>query len=222
MPVCQWCKKTFRSNKSLEKHEKTCEWKDKILAWQKKVDENRDKTFWFVDTNKYTIYPCKLNRDSYQTITFIKDDGSMCNWSIYTKEDYLFDNKSDAEAKLNYIKKIYLETFKHVPFLSLNILEEHLDELIYIENKINEALKSYENFEGIDFCDVHAGGIQIRGHHKQIKGYTYGDQPTLNYDFSNIEECIQEFINMWKYYDTPEKVKNELDFIADGEKYGWD
>ena len=52
---------------------------------------------------------------------------------------------------------------------------------MYIESQINKCLCGFENFQGIDFCNVGAGGIQIRGHHKQIKGFTYGSQPTIKY-----------------------------------------
>ena len=112
--------------------------------------------------------------------------------------------------------------FKYKPFLKEKILKEYLNELTYIENEITKKLKNFPNFNGIDFCDVNADGIQIRGHHKLIKGYTYGSQPTIQYDFSNYEECINKFIKMWKEFDTPEQVKSYQNFITDGEKWGWD
>lgn len=114
------------------------------------------------------------------------------------------------------------DSFQRKPYLRDNILEEHYDKLMYIETKINEKLADFENFDGIDFCDVRAGGIQIRGFHKEIKGYTYGDQITIKYDFSNYEKVVDEFVNMWKNQDTPEKVKDYKDFIAAGERWGWD
>lgn len=101
------------------------------------------------------------------------------------------------------------------------MLEEHFIDLMYIELKINKYLSAFENFQGIDFCNVGAGGIQIRGHHKQIKGYRYGSQPTIMYDFSNVEEVICEFIDMWRRSDTEQKIAKEKEFIYYGEKYGW-
>ena len=88
--------------------------------------------------------------------------------------------------------------------------------------EINTALKDYPNFDGVDFCDVGANGIQIRGHHKQIGGYTYGYQFTIKEDLSDIAEKTQEFIDMWKVEDTPAKVSKFNEFISFGEKYGWD
>lgn len=104
----------------------------------------------------------------------------------------------------------------------MDFKEKYKNELIYIENAIKEKLKDYPNFKGIDFCNVGAGGIQIRGYHKDINSYTYGDQITIKYDFSNYLECINEFVEMWTAYDTPEKIKVFKDFIADGDKWGWD
>lgn len=114
------------------------------------------------------------------------------------------------------------DSFQREPYLKDNILEKHYDKLMYIETQINEKLADFENFDGIDFCDVRAGGIQIRGFHKEIKGYTYGDQITIEYDFSNCEDAIDKFVNMWKNADTPEKVESYKDFIAAGERWGWD
>ena len=96
-----------------------------------KVDENRDKTFWFVDTNKYAIYPCKLNRNSSNDNLY-KRWWCICNWSIYAKEDYLLI----IIWCWNKIKLYKRYILKHLaPFLSLNILET-FDELIYIEIKL--------------------------------------------------------------------------------------
>lgn len=88
--------------------------------------------------------------------------------------------------------------------------------------EINTALKDYPNFDGVDFCDVGANGIQIRGHHKQVKRYTYGNQLTIKEDLSNIIEVTEEFIDMWKQLDIPEKVQKFIDFLEMGKKYGWD
>jgi hypothetical protein len=111
---------------------------------------------------------------------------------------------------------------KYKPFLRQHILDKHLEDLFYIESIITEQLKVFPNFEGIDFCDVNAGGIQVRGHHNQIKGYSFGNQPTINYDFSNLDEVIEQFVSMWEVSDTPKKVKEYQDFIRDGERWGWD
>ena len=114
------------------------------------------------------------------------------------------------------------DEFKRKPFLKGDILEKHFDELKRIENEITKSLKDCPGFEAIDFCDVGAKGIQIRGFHKDVKGYCYGEQVTIKYDFSNSDIAIDSFIEMWKREDTAEKLSLYQGFLADGEKYGWD
>lgn len=133
----------------------------------------------------------------------------------------VFFSVEDAEnACVEY--KGRFESFKKVPYLSHEFIEKHYKELKTIEDLIYKLLSGFENFDGIDFCDVGAGGIQIRLFHKQIKGYSYGAQITLNYDFSNKEDVpflvAKEFVRT----DNRESVLAEKEFIEFGEKYGWD
>lgn len=123
------------------------------------------------------------------------------------------------------IKRKYntmISKFDFSPYMEIEMIEKHFEELLFIQNDIHKKLKGYENFLGIDFCNVGANGIQIRGHHKDITGYTYGKQPTIKYDFSNINEAISEFVNMWFEYDCDEYILAQKKLIAFGEKYGWD
>lgn len=106
--------------------------------------------------------------------------------------------------------------------VSEEIQKEHKEQFEHIEKTIKEALKLYENFDGIDFCDVNASGIQVRGHHKEVKNYSYGWQPTIKYDFSNVDEVIKDFIDMWKHCDTPTELEKFKLFIKIGEECGWD
>ena len=102
------------------------------------------------------------------------------------------------------------------------ITDERVAKLLYAHDKICGQLSDYSNFDGIDFCDVGAGGIQIRGHHKQVEKYCFGEQVTIKYDFSNLTEAINEFIAMWKAHDNDEAIHDYLEFIHWGEKFGWD
>lgn len=119
-------------------------------------------------------------------------------------------------------RNIQLEGSKHLSYLSDFTIDNYKDKLIYIQNTIMEQLKDYPNFNGVSFSDVSAGGIQIKGHHMKINGYHYGDSPTIEYDFSNAEECIKIFIDGWKKVDNPDDYNSFIKFIEDGEKYGWD
>jgi len=101
--------------------------------------------------------------------------------------------------------------------------EDYKEKLDYIRNKINKQLIDNKNYRGIDFYDVSAGGIQIRGFHRQIKGYCYPmHQVTLFYDFSNIEEAITEFINCWNSVNNEKDIQNMKWFLASGKRWGWD
>lgn len=115
-----------------------------------------------------------------------------------------------------------INEFQRKPYVRQDTLNKHKDIMLYIQNKISDILCDYENFDGVDFCDVNAGGIQVRGFHKLVNGYSYGYQPTIKYDFSNVQEVINDFVNMWKQQDVPQNINNYLNFLRDGERYGWD
>lgn len=221
MPRCQWCNREYPNKNLLNKHESVCEWKERKLVWEKRLSDNEGKTFWYVDTERYILKKCVLS-PHYEMLKWIEEDGKLSSWSSGFREENLCSSEPDAQIRLDYLHKLYFDTFKYKPYLKEKLLVEHLEELRCIEKTIAEKLKDYPNFLGVDFCDVSARGIQIRGHHSQIKSYTYGSQPTIEYDFSNYPNIIGEFVSMWEQCDTPERIKNELSFIADGEKYGWD
>lgn len=190
----------------------------------------RDKVFYCVRTGidgKFYSKPCILSdyewTMDFPFVRFFEDKMRLnIKSSTGTNWNDLYDSFEEAKREVRRRNDLFFNGFAYKPYLRLEILEEHKDQLIYIENEINKCLSGFENFQGIDFCDVHAGGIQIRGHHKQIKGYTYGSQPTIKYDFSNVEEVISEFIDMWRRKDNPQAIAKTKDFISWGERYGWD
>jgi len=185
------------------------------------------KVFYYVSDSKsgnFKLEPCILNNASFSKCLFVrpfKDDFTLCDYSHGADWENLYDNYETAEKEVKERNKLF-NAFQHMPYVTLKTLKEHEDDLLLIESDICKLLSGFENFDGIDFCDVSANGIQIRGHHKQIKGYTYGSQPTIRYDFSNKDDIVMEFVSMWHTYDRPEKINREKVFIADGEKYGWD
>ena len=91
-----------------------------------------------------------------------------------------------------------------------------------IRTSIAAQLADYPNFVGVDFCDVTAGGIQIRGHHKEVTSYTYGKQVTVKYDLSNAQEVAQQFVTMWKEQDTDTHLAGYKGFLTEGKRWGWD
>jgi len=221
MPRCKYCGTQVPNGRKLRnQHEPNCERKVKIEDWQKRVAESEDKTFWYVDTDVLALKACILS-NHHQMIKFFIN-GELDKWSQSVCEKDLFSSESEAQTRLDYLKNLYLGTFKYKPYIREEMLVDHLEELKYIENAITERLEGFPNFTGIDFCNVGAHGIQIRGHHQQIKGYTYGSQPTIKYDFSNYLDTVDEFVAMWEKNDIPERIRRELSMITEGEKYGWD
>ncbi len=181
----------------------------------------KGRTFYYVDSAKrsdFDVMECKLTDVDCETPYWKFSDGrgTFADW-----ED-IFDSWEEAKTEGKRRKDLFTVGFYDTPFVGLKTLEKYKDKMLYIENTINKYLKGFENFQGIDFCDVSAGGIQIRGHHKEIKGYTYGRQPTIKYDFSNAGDVIWEFLKMWGEVDNPQVIARGKAFIADGEKYGWD
>ena len=161
------------------------------------------------------------------TVTTLRIGYNICpmiktaRGEVMTKWDHLFETEEEAQETAN----LYNETIKcfdHVPLVDIKKLVANREALISMQNKINEKLKNYPNFDSIDFCDVGANGIQIRLHHKQINGYTLSEQATLKYDLSNIEEVIDASINNFIAFDTEDNIKGYKEFLAEGDKYGWD
>lgn len=132
----------------------------------------------------------------------------------------VFSQKLKLELQKEKMKP-YLSEFLHKPYLKDEIVINNFESLLHIQLEITSKLKNYPGFKGIQFCDVSAGGIQIRGFHEEIKGYSYGEQPKINYDFSNVEEVIEEFVQMWKAMDNKKAIEAKKRFIEDGETYGW-
>ncbi|WP_341323491.1 hypothetical protein NSQ62_08435 [Solibacillus sp. FSL H8-0523] len=133
----------------------------------------------------------------------------------------VFDNEADAIIRQTYLKNLY-NSFKRTPYVASYIIEKNLKKFLEIESEITKQLNDYPYFDGIDFCDVRAGGIQIRGFHKAITGYTYGSQITIKYDFSNWKECIEQFVGEWKRSDTKENINSYQSFLDAGDRWGWD
>ena len=106
-------------------------------------------------------------------------------------------------------------------YLSEETYSKYRKILNLICEEIGLRLKSYPNFLGVSFTDVGAGGIQINGHHKE-SNYVYSHSPTLHYNFDNIKECIDDFVEAWIENDNPESVKSFNEFTKFGEEFGWD
>ena len=75
-----------------------------------------------------------------------------------------------------------------------------------IRKGIGKALANCEKFDGILFCDVSGGGINIQLLHKDTPGYSVGEQVQVNYDFSNWVSVVDDAVAAWN--DTAEINKS--------------
>ena len=139
---------------------------------------------------------------------------AQCSW------DNIFMTYEEAYKESKRRNGLYIG-FDRIPYVGYDILENYKNDLLNIERSIKNELSDYDSFVGIDFTDVSAGGIQIRGHHKDVSGFTYGDQITINYDFSNKDEVVDDFVSMWKSCDTKAGVQQYNSFLEQGMRYGW-
>lgn len=193
------------------------------------LDIFKDRVFYHLKICRcnYSIKPCVLCRDCewYPEIPYIiefDNEWELEPFSTVVRWDELFDCWENAHSQYRHLDKLYNKGFWKKPYVNHKILEKFKGEMVRIEKLINEELKDYPNFLGIDFCDVGAYGIQINGHHKDIKNSVFGTQPTIKYDFTNKNDVIKEFVEMWKRQDTPEEIMKYKSFINYGEEYGWD
>ena len=192
------------------------------------IKRYKDVMFYYVKpnlkTSLYTIESCFLTTEGYHPtyfglIPFI--NGEKQKYSHMFDWKNLYKSYEEAYEEIKKRNKI-LKSFRHKPYVNYFCLEQHYDDFRYIENTIDKLLTNLENYNGIDFFFVFAGGIQVRIHHKAIKGYTYGDQKTIKYDFSNFKEIPLQVVEEFLKIDNPEAISKQQEFIRMGEKYGWD
>lgn len=100
--------------------------------------------------------------------------------------------------------------------------KDYKEQCEYIKTQIFKYLKDYPNLVKIDLIDVSAGAIQISGLHKEVSGYYYVTADImLEYDFSNADEVVFDFVKCWKRDDNSKKLSDFKDFIWQGKKWGW-
>ena len=99
--------------------------------------------------------------------------------------------------------------------------KEHMNDIFYIHDKIVEGLKD-TNLSDVYFWETYDGSvIYIQLMHKDIQGYVY-TSINFNKDWDNKDEIIQKSIEEFKKLDNPKHLKGYKEFLADGEKWGWD
>jgi len=185
------------------------------------------KLYYYVHTKTKTgniePIPCILADESKKinmpVIYCLNNKMKPVNYCGIIPASELTDDIEIAKQKAACINELY-KGFQHKPYISVDILELHKQDLLQIETKIQSELGEYDNFQGIDFCQS-LDKIGIRGHHASIYGYVFCSE-AFSVDFSDTETAIRNFIEFWKKNDTPENVADYARFLEDGKKYGWD
>ncbi len=135
-------------------------------------------------------------------------------------QDYKYEESCDSCKRLILGTLNKLDYNKSKYSMTAQTYLDNKDKLEYIESKIKKGLMDYPNFWNLDFCDFGISGIKIRCFHRGMRHHDFGKHITINYDFSNVEECISNVIEMWKHNDTDENLKSYKNFVSDG--WGWD
>lgn len=121
---------------------------------------------------------------------------------------------------MNHSIKNYKEYgFDNQPFLSDDYQNQYF-KLVLAQEKVKNRLKDRPNFAGITFNDVGASGIQIQAKNKQVSIII--SDATIKYDFSNIDEAVDECVEGFIETDNEESIKSASQFYNDGCEYGWD
>ena len=109
--------------------------------------------------------------------------------------------------------------FDYTPYLS-KAYENKYPELVRAQNIVNERLKDHKNYGGVRFSDVSASGIQMTPVNNKTPISLAS--ATIRYDFSNVDEAIDEAVRDFIKTDNEKEIKYANRFYQDGMKYGWD
>lgn len=109
----------------------------------------------------------------------VKKYSQGCSWSM------IFENLDDAKKQRKAMNGLYNDEFHKRPFIKREFLTKIKPELIELQYVISIIFDGHEEFDGVRFSDVSAGGIQV---------YAAGYHETIKYDLSNKVSVIGSFI----------------------------
>jgi hypothetical protein len=97
------------------------------------------------------------------------------------------------------------------------------NEFAQTKEYIRKQLSDFPNFVDIEFHESYDKKIKMLGIHAVLTnkyGYYFGDQPSIKPDYSNLQEAADEFVAMWKYYDTEEYIKKAIEMYQEFARWG--
>lgn len=100
--------------------------------------------------------------------------------------------------------------------------EEQTKNAQAIVDKINNALSDDKCFESARYMRWGSNKIEFSASLKQVPGYKYVSCDLTLDDLADKDSIASQLIEDWKNSTSEEDIKKFSDFIAFGEKYGWD
>ena len=100
--------------------------------------------------------------------------------------------------------------------------EEQTKNAQAIVDKINNALSDDKCFESARYMRWGSNKIEFSASLKQVPGYKYVSCDLTLDDLADKDSIASQLIEDWKNSTSEEEIKKFSDFIAFGEKYGWD
>lgn len=103
--------------------------------------------------------------------------------------------------------------FDHKPYLTHDQLVYHRQELLRAQDAINESLKDFPDFDGIQFIRNERNHILLYGCHKQITKHYFIGPFDIDPECDNLDDVVDAFIENWEEKDTPNTVDWEKRFF---------
>ena len=100
--------------------------------------------------------------------------------------------------------------------------EEQTKNAQAIVDKIHNALSDDKCFESARYMRWGSNKIEFSASLKQVPGYKYVSCDLTLDDLADKDSIASQLIEDWKNSTSEEDIKKFSDFIAFGEKYGWD
>lgn len=131
---------------------------------------------------------------------------------------------NDVKVEVYKQKDKNVHNYKYYGFDKMPYIDDRYKDqwfkLVLAQERVKDALRNYSDFGYVTFADVNAGGIQMMVANK--KCHLCMAESLIKYDFSNLDEAIDEAIKMFEDSDNIESVKKTNDFYTNCMKYGWD
>lgn len=185
-----------------------------------------DKFYYFVSgdlVRKCTMRESASDRDIVY-IKFLDENNKDLIFEHIVFRNSLYEELAEAELTADFVRDLY-SGFVRKPRVSTRFLKEHKQEFLEVQSRL---LKELKNLHSVDFSyneDDPDDYIGLSLYHKDIPMADSGRGQNfylLMPSFSDKNEVINEIIDDWREFDTPENIKKIKRTIAEFNEYGFD